>query len=214
MKRSLLTRWSGLILIVGGVLLVICEVFTPAGDDLKVTLDPQWVALNTFGMITNLCVAFGLIGLYLDQADEGGGWGLLAFGLAFLACGLSIATAAIGAYVYPAFARMNNAPKLISELTGPTGPLALVGELDMAFGICFLVGFIFLGIITVRAGVLSRWPSWLLLISSAVGVTNMTGPALIGTLSNIVFGVALGWLGFLIWSGAKAEMLTSQPARA
>ena len=220
MKYPLFMRWSGLLLLLGGVFLVIFEIFTPTSNDLKVALQSDWVALHTLGLVTNLFVAFGLIGLYMEQAEQGGAWELLAFGLAFLACGLSVATVAIHGYVFPAFARMSNAPQCISptpqctsSLIGSNGPLAFVGQLEMVFAVFFLAGFIFLSIIIVRAGVLSRWPSWLLLISSVLGIANMTGPALIGMLSDIVFGVALAWLGFLIWSGAKARILKAQPVQ-
>lgn len=221
MKYPLLMRWSSLILVIGGVCLIIFEILAPTSNDLKVTLEPQWVALLSLALITNLCVAFGLVSLYLEQAEEGGGWGLLAFGLAFLACGLSVATAAIRAYVFPAFARMSNAPQCISpapqcssSLIGPGGPLMLVGQLEEAFVIFFLAGFIFLGIMIVRAAVLPRLPSWLLLISAVICISGITGPAILALAGNFLFGIALTWLGLLIWLAARARLLSAQPAGA
>jgi len=72
------TRWSGLALLVGGILLAITVILTPnvfATPNALATT--SWAILHVIMGIGLLLILFGLVGWYGRQADTIGGVGLV-----------------------------------------------------------------------------------------------------------------------------------------
>ncbi len=213
MTTRTVIRWIGLVLLLGGILGAIGSLFRPTSDASSLALSTQWVPVHTLFVAANLCIGFGLFGLYLRQADRLGALGFLALVLAVFADMLSVAVAAIQAYVYPGIAAMPDAPKLLSEFISPAGPLPLVSWLNLAFLILYEPGFILLSLLTVRASLLPPFPSWLLLIGSVVSNAVLLGPswALIGLIGYEAFSLGFAWLGYALWSERSLAKVEVQP---
>ena len=70
-------RWSGLVLLIAGIL-YIPGVFHPP-DTPEGVLFPAWITVHLGFFIHHLLLVFGLIGLYFFIAEKSGRLGLIAF---------------------------------------------------------------------------------------------------------------------------------------
>src|SRR5690606_5960072 len=144
---------------------------------------------------------FGLTGLYLRQRERAGWAGLVGFLLAFLGTALFVGTGLSSAFLWPAIAF--EAPTFVATDGGMfTHPLAL-GPIVAARALLVL-GFVWLGAVSFRAGVLPRWASTPVMLG-VVAIYLPPEPAgpvpwAVAVLGGVVFGVGLvGW-GWFLWS--------------
>jgi hypothetical protein len=96
------------------------------------------------------------------------------------------------------------APELLSA--DPSG--AFVTGLVLTFGLFALGGLLF-GLATLRAGVLPRGAAALLIIGA---VAYPLAGMLELPFAGIVFGLAVAWLGFALWSGAGEREMVAKAA--
>jgi len=212
-----LTRWGGAALALGGVLLFIASLINPALTDPNAVLSNLWTPVHILIWCASVLNVFGLIGLYLRQAEEAGRLGLIGFIMSFFGNAVSSAGPAVEAYALPAIAVMRETgPKTVDALLfNPAGPLrGLVPVLAASF-VVTSVGYILTGIAIMRAGVLPRWGGLLLIIGPVTGFAFFAVPAAGYELTVIfaaVVGVAFAWLGYALWS--DRGRMTGQPSPA
>src|SRR6266581_8972521 len=84
MKASNLIRWSGLALMIGGILGAVSLVIHPLSETASDVASSLWVPAHLLGFVSTIPLIFGLIGLYARQAEETGRLGLLGFALTLI----------------------------------------------------------------------------------------------------------------------------------
>lgn len=213
MSLPRLGRWSGLSLMLGGITLAVHFLVHPAGETAQYTLYPLWGLAHWLGGLAGVLILFGLITAYLRQADRVGWLGLVGFILAFAGMALYAGGQVyFGAVVQPFIAA--NAPDWLEPgsalLTSPAYRLA-----EVVTFLPFLFGFTILGIAALRAAVLPRFGSWLMILVAPIGLLGLAllGSSLQGTLQilgGLVAGLGLLVWGYACWSGNAERVL--QPA--
>ncbi|MFQ5611232.1 MAG: hypothetical protein ACE5H9_03775 [Anaerolineae bacterium] len=204
MSSSNLIRWSGLAALVGGVLLAVFDV----AEAVIIGGRPESVVAGT-GALIIVRIAFlvpivltslGLVGLHARQAEQAGTLGLVAFLAAFtgtaMVFGLQWSAAFIGSWLAGA------APELLD--TEPAGLLAAGFMLSF---VLFALGWLLFGLAALQARVLPRGAA-VLLMAGAVLFLALLMLDIPG--SSVVFGVALLWMGYALWSGAGEPALTTK----
>jgi hypothetical protein len=192
MSSRTLYRLSGISLLIGGLLtaLGVIPIFF-IGDAPGSTIAASIALLRVLG---GMLIVLGLPGMYARQAERAGLLGLVGFLLTlFYILILGVAGDTINAFVMPFLA--SQAPAL---LKGPQ-PSGLIAFFIVG-GLLGFVGGILLGIATLRAAVLARWASILLIIGAVLTFAGNFLLPIIGTVGVVMFLVGLAWLGFGVWS--------------
>jgi hypothetical protein len=210
-----LVRFSGVALAIGGVIAVLSPFLEPAGSATSVALSAWWVPVITLFMIGDLLICFGLIGLYIRQAEATGALGLAVFVLAMVATILSVGVTVVEAYVFPFVAALPNAPPLLADLSSTSGPLPLYGWLYRAMWLFYEPGYILLSILAIRTSIPSRPAGWLLLFGSVVSNAMLlgAGAAPLAIAGLVAFGLALAWMGYLLAAERSAPAVQVGVAR-
>ncbi len=167
MTSSVLIRWGGAAALIAGMLRGIGS-FVPQ----SVGAAP----LELLYFCTDVCLLFGLLGLYAFQHETAGRVGFIGF---------VVATIGIGSLIGPEgeFAGMN---------------LYAVGGSIFALGLClFAVG-------VWQAQKLPRWIPALWVISTAIGFVGFFAPglSLLFVVSGLLFGLSFAIAGFKVWQNA------------
>ena len=203
MSSTTLYRWSGIVLLVGGLIGIIGTILdTIVFPDHNLT--PQQVLSTAFTIdvilfvVWSLLLTLGLPGLYLRQAARTGklgfaGFVLFSFGLLLGCVGFGI----VQATVFPYLAGL--APTLLPS--GGAGPISGFLLWILLPVLLLGIGAILLGIATRRAQVFPRWTGILLIISGVLFILSIPAlPPPFGTIidsaSNIAFFVAFAWCGY------------------
>lgn len=208
MSSATLYRWSGIVLLIGGLLGVICSMLSailyPSNN-----LTAQQVLSTPFIIVAVLFLAWGLLltlglpGLYLRQATRAGRLGFAGFVLLCLGLLLGgVGFAIVQITIYPYLAQ--SAPKLLPS--GGTGPDA--GFLLWILGPVLLLGIgnILLGIGTLRAHVFPRWAGITLIVAGVLFLPSVLPIPFIDLASNVLFFVALTWCGYALVSQGKEQV--------
>lgn len=210
MSSANLVRWSGVALLIAGALVAVAMPFHPndAADPYAVTTN-VWVIVHSLYVPAFILSLFGLIGLYVRQAEHAGVLGLVGFILAFIGSALFLVVVVLEASVIPVIAA-DPAGQALLDPAGPLfggelGPILLMGQAT------FALGFVLTGIATVRAGVLPRWPGVLLLIGAPLAAFWPPLPQLVGVTGGVLLGLGYAWLGYAMWM-RTGERVIQQPA--
>lgn len=195
MYASTLIRWSGLAAVVAGVVLIVVELmelFAVDIEHLRAASDTVafafWAGLS---LLTFLLLALGLIGIYSHQLAAAGILGLAGFLVAFLGTVLSAGAA------WTLF--------LIAPKVAPLVPTFVeIPWFELAF-LLFALGWLLFGVATLRALVFPRAAAVLVIIGAVLIAVPLPARAL-------VLGIALAWLGFVLFAGGGAAQ-PSQPER-
>ena len=158
--------------------------------------DPQWFVLNVTALVMALLLPLVLVALYVAQAESLGNVGLAGFVLAFLGSLLYMGLQFDESFVWPILAE--EAPSLLT-LQGPMFSDPGFKSAYLAMGLIFILGWIVFGVVTYRAGILSRPGGALLAVGMAVfGAGNMV-PILVRGLGSVAAAVALALLARSLW---------------
>jgi hypothetical protein len=168
---------------------------------------------SPFFLIASLLMFFaavaivpGLVGWYAYQSARAGWLGFVGFSLVFFGVlVLGVGFGFISATIIPWLT--THAPELlVGALPPPLTLCAIVSALMVG------VGTIPLGIATMRAGVLPRWPSLLLILSGAASLLDLLPlpyteniPAIA---SAVLLFLGLGWAGYTLWRDPFAQKAT------
>jgi hypothetical protein len=189
--------WYGLAAVVGGVLFTISDfvaLLISLPDDPSHEFSAEayagWAALSLF---TLALLQVALIGLYAPQRESAGTLGLVGFFLAFF--GMAVAFFVILIYALVASPGTADDPELLGG--GPPGALLKYFPL-------FTLGWLLLGVVFWRSRVYSRAAALLLM----VGAVLVLHPH---PITNVVFSVALAWLGLTLLS--RRDPRREQPQR-
>jgi hypothetical protein len=209
-------RWSGLANVVGGVLLALFFVLHPGGGDpptVQAVLTSPYALEHTLSVAAMALLLLGLPALIARSAPRHGRVAWAGFALAFVGTYLLGGVLFFDAYIIPAIAA--NAPALMDatgQLNSPPTVLAFA-----VAGTVWGLGYLVLGVVALRAAILPRWASGLMIIGSIV--INLPpqpigfAPLLLIAVGAVMFGVALSGWGLAIWSGATV-VPRGAPARA
>jgi hypothetical protein len=192
---STLIRLSGLAAVVAGVVLIVVELmelFAVDIEHLRAASDTVafafWAGLS---LLTFLLLPLGLIGIYAHQLEAAGFLGLAGFLVAFLGTVLSAGAAWTIFFIAPKVAPL--VPTFVE-----------IPWFELSF-LLFALGWLLFGVATLRARVFPRAAAVLLIIGAVLIAVPLPARAL-------VLGVALAWLGFVLFAGGGAAR-PSQPER-
>jgi ethanolamine utilization microcompartment shell protein EutS len=145
---------------------------------------------------------FGLIGVYMIQAEKAGRLGSVGFVLTFFGALILTAQVIAATWILPVFALQANAPKTAFEMLNLAGPLAAFSSVVFAAYVPAGLGLILLGIATMRAGVLPRWAGLLLIIGTVLDLAVLIGTPgeLIVKAGDIAIDAAKIWIAYALWS--------------
>ena len=210
MSSSNLIRWSGLAALLGGVLWVIVPVvflisFGDQPESVK-AITSTWTIVFAFDLLASVLIFLGLVGLYARQVEETGVLGLIAFLIAFTGTAMMFSESWVLNFVVPMLAEAT--PELVG-LAVTALPGTLMVGLMLTFGL-FGLGWLLFGLVSLQAGVLPRGAAILLMVGAVlVTVLFLTIELPFGF---VVFGAALAWMGYALWSGAGEQATEPQPA--
>ena len=201
MSSARLIRWSGVALALGGIAIALFVLaLVPiggfdAGGKAENTLTGIYRLSHGLHILGAVLALFGLVGLYGRLKDRTGWLGLIGFVLAFVGTSLFVGLGMIAEFIVPVLAV--SAPPLLD----PAGPLGASSPLFPLTFLPFLVGYILLGIATLRAGVLPRWSGLLLIIAAVLFALPVPWPVPVA--GAIAYGAGLIWLGSALWGAAE-----------
>jgi hypothetical protein len=197
MSGGRLIRWAGLAGAIGGLLLLATDIVTWAAfynqPASVVGASSAWVITLSLEVLAAYLAFLALVGLYARQATQSGAFGFASFIIASLSTALNIGVVWAGAFLVPELAAV--APNFLDAAErSPSGMLA-VGSFSAI--VLLALGWGLFGIASLRAKVLPALPSWLLIVgailSLVLGIVDLP-------LDSVLFGVALVWLGWWLWS--------------
>jgi hypothetical protein len=146
-----LLRWSGLVLVAGGLLMAVATVLHPSRETPATILQAEvrLVAAHVLFTLSSLLVLLGLPGLYGAESTRMGRLGLAGFLLAFTGTTLIAVSGNFG-FIAPVLAA--ESPATINAINLYLPVVALNG---VAFG-GFVVGFVMFGMAMAKAATFPR----------------------------------------------------------
>lgn len=134
---------------------------------------------------------------------------MLSFGLSFIGTALVGSILVVSATLIPLIAA--EAPAIFEQA------IALPAFLLPVFVLGFGLGYILLGMATMRAGVFPRWSGLLLIVGvslfmiSEAALFDRTLSHVLVTVGDVLFGLGWVWIGYVLWSekrelGSKAGL--------
>jgi len=207
MSSSNLIRWSGLAGLAGGILVAVFDV----AEFVVIGGRPESAAAGTSAVII-VRVAFlvpivltmlALVGLYARQAEQAGTLGLVAFLVAFIGTAMVFGLQWSAAFIGPWLAEA--APGLVDA--EPSGLLTAAFLLSF---LLFALGWLLFGLASLQARVLPRGAA-VPLIAGAVLFFVFLLLEVPG--SGAVFGAALAWMGYAVWTRGGQPALAPTAAK-
>lgn len=207
MATQKLIRWSGLALLVAGILWLLSIFHPPA--TLDGMLAPAWGPAHYVTAVASVFLVFGLIGLYAYQVEKVGWLGLIAFILTLTANAMLTSAELFGGALAPTLAANPATQSLVNSQQA--GPFVMVFGVITVLG---LVGNILLGIAIMRAGVLPRWAGLFIIVGWIFLVLDIVLPALaiINSVGLVLSGLGYAWCGSSIWATMGAVARQARPA--
>jgi hypothetical protein len=214
---SELLRWTGLAAMAAAVIFAGIQPIHPP-DLLASVTTTSWAIIIGLKLVMCLLFLVGIAGIYVRQADRAGWLGFAGFAMLTLSWWLQTGYVFIDAFVLPVL--VGPAPGFIDSFLGmvnPASPVTMdigpMGTVYAAVGILYMLGGLLFGIATVRAGVLPRAPAILLAVAAVLTPLAVLLPHEIQRLAAVPVAVAVGWLGYAVWTSPKAATAEVDPAR-
>ncbi len=213
-----LMRLAGFSALIAGVCYVVVGVFHPANVPASVT-STRWEIVHLFACVMCLFGVIGMAGLYARQALKTGWLGLVGYVLLTVWFVLVMGFSFVEAFILPHVASAS--PGLVQAwmgmFNGPSGQfdLGALPTLWTLSGPVYILGGLFFGIATFRAGILPRWAGALLALSTLLAPVAALLPNASQPKTAIPMGIALAWLGYALWSEPREQPIappTREPA--
>jgi hypothetical protein len=199
-----LTRAAGVAAVAGGLLYLGVQVNHPHLD-LDFIATTEWKVRQAMKVAFSALSLAGITGMYLRHVTRTGVLGLV--GYLVLATGFLVLLSieAIGLVVLPAIAA--SSPGYVTDVlavavpggAGASGDLGLLVQLSDLSGATYLGGGLLFGIALLRAGVLARWASAMLVVGAIAPLGILLLPQVNFRLFAVPTGVALVGLGYSLW---------------
>jgi hypothetical protein len=209
---SNLIRLAGLSALLAGICYVFVGLFHPPNVASSVT-SSRWAIVHVVACAMSFFGVLGLAGLYARQAEKSGRLGLAGFVMLSLWLVLIMGFSFVEVFILPRLATAD--PRFVvgwmGMLTGSASELHL-GVLSTLWTLTaplYMLGGLLFGIATFRAGILPRWAGVLLAIGTLLAPVAALLPNASQPKIAIPVGLALGWMGYALWSEQAAQ--TSQP---
>jgi hypothetical protein len=133
------------------------------------------------GVILTVLLQLGLIGLYAPQARAAGALGVVGLFLTFAGTRLTM---------FPSFTE----PILIKRSAWLAGGGAEMLWTELAiFGLTFVLGWVFFGVATLRAGFYPRTAAALLIAGAVILLLPLP-------FSGLIFAATVAWMGYMLFS--------------
>ncbi|GHO72195.1 hypothetical protein KSC_110870 [Ktedonobacter sp. SOSP1-52] len=215
MSSQTLSRWSGGILLVGGLLSLASStlsafLFPGSNATPQQMLGTPWFLSELVLFVGVLLLVMGFPVSYGRQAARAGVLGFIGFVVLWVGMLLAMGFSMVRITVFPVLAQV--APSVLAN-----GDLPIAAGLLLIFGpaLLLIVGSILTGIATIRARVFSRWAGFLLLIAGAIYLIALVVPPvgdIIDPLSDAALFLALAWFGYALIAPGKAAVADPSPA--
>ena len=182
MKIQTLIQWSGPLLIIAAIFLVLFGIHR--------NVNLYVLGGHTSSLLSMLLFVLSITGVYTAQHQQSGGLGLVAFVLSFIGGLIIFATNLI----------------TVAGEKGISGAQAVIDFYDRTLSLSmisvsgFLGGLFLLGLATVRAGVLPRWTGIVLSIGAALVFVGFVALDPLTLFGFLLIGAALAWMGYVLWS--------------
>jgi hypothetical protein len=197
MSSSNLMRWGGLAALVGGALLVVVNIleslFFGSQLDIAAVTSSTWIILEVAFLVAEILIILGLVVLYARQSEQVGTLGLIAFLVALTGTVLVAGIDWSAAFFAPWLAGIAPPGLLDAEPTG-----TFVAGIFLSLVLTAL-GWLLFGVASLQAGVLPRGAAVLLMVGA---VLMLVMSILEIPFDVVVFGVALSWMGYALWSAS------------
>ena len=202
MSGNKLIKWSGCLTALGGICMAAYMLVHPwaqrTGD---IATTAQWFVSHSFHLVGAFLLMLGLFGLYLRQQEETGKPGLFSFLVAYLGTALFVGTGVTSAFLWPAVA--DQAPSFVADGGGMFTHWMALGPI-LAARIFLVLGYVWFGFVSFRAGVLPRGGSLLVMVGVvAMNLpTQPVGPVpwVVSVIGGVVFCLGLVSWGRALWS--------------
>ena len=202
MSDGRLIQLSGLACVMGGLCLAAFVLVHPWDQLLgaEIARTASWRIAHGLHFIGAAFTLLGLPGLFAQQRESLPRWGVVGFVLSLLGNAMFLGTGMITAFIWPMLAFY--APLCIG-VGGPIfgSPLSLPAFSLTA--VLIVSGYVLFGFATLRAGVLPRVATVVLVIGAILG---MLPPHPVGALpwwglvfGGVLYGIGLIWLGVFLW---------------
>ncbi len=197
-----LLRWSGMALIVGGLLTVVATALHPSRETTVSILqtETRLVAAHALFTLAYLLVLLGLPGLYAIESARIGRLGLSGFLLAFMGTALIAVSGNFG-FIAPVLAA--ESPEAIDAIN-LYPPVVILNA--VAF-VTFVLGFVIFGVAMTKAGTLPHSPGILIAVGAPTNVFGFATAYLISStlwiiavIGSAALGGGLAWAGYTMWA--------------
>ena len=179
-----LIQGSGLLAVAAGASMVVAPFVHPESPQ-----SAAWVPVHLLYFATLMAIQLVLVGIFARQVRRTGMLGVAAFLTAFIGTAMML---------------LEGREHLFSSDFGQGTPVGLWQLIAASF--VFSVGYILLGIATVRAGVLPRGAGILLAVGGPiVAFSPPIGIQAVLIVGHALFGAGLAWSGYALWSGTESE---------
>lgn len=199
---SKLIRMSGLSNILGAILLFVSwfSIGLFMWEELSdqnftgLVVHPYWTPINLMLLVSTFLLLFGLVGLYLKQAEKAGALGIVGFLLSFVGLTWYACITYYETFLWPVIA--SQAPNLfpVVGFSASHKPIAVAFWLS---GLFWGLGYIIFGITTTRSGHFPRWAGILFGVGAVVFGLGMV--PLVRSIGAPLFAIGLIRLGGVLW---------------
>ena len=207
LESARLLRWSGLALVVGGVLLAVATPLHPSRETATTIIasEVRLVASHMLSTLSSLLVLLGLPGLYLAHHGGMGRLGLAGFLGAWSGTYLIAVSGNFG-FLAPVLAK--ESPAVIDAILNyppvvGLNALAVIG---------FVVGYALFGIAMTRTATLPRLAGIFVAVGGPVyllgaGVAQLVSPAVwaVAVLGSASLAAGMAWPGYRLWQPMTAS---------
>jgi hypothetical protein len=196
-----LVRWSGLLLVAGGLLMAVATALHPSRETTATILEAEvrLVAAHVLFTLSSVLVLLGLPGFYGAESVRMGRLGLAGFLVAFTGTTLFAVGGNFG-FIAPVLA--TESPATIDAISVYLPVVALNG---VAF-LGFVVGFVMFGMAMAKTATLPRSSGILVAVGApsqvfGFALGQFVSPALwaVAILGSVALGVGLAWPGYQLW---------------
>jgi hypothetical protein len=211
MSTAQVYRLSGLSLLIGAALSIICGVAAslafPDSANVAAATNPLNIGLSLLSVAGTILALLGLPGLYARSAREGGLlWliGVVLIAITGLLFGVFLGLMSV--IVFPTLAVQ--APDLFRE-----GPPPSFFPLFIVATIANVLGALLMGMAMLSRSIFPRWCGYLMVLEAVLALVGffMNGPsntlvgAIFSAISPLPLFVVIGWGGYALWSEQPRE---------
>lgn len=200
---SNLNRFTGLSLIVAGILYAIIQPLHPEEIISSVTTS-LWAIVHIMSVAMACLGLIGFTGIYVRQMEKIGLLGLVGFLMLSIWMFLVMVFTFAEAFIMPILAP--DVPKFVVgfiNIAGKGGSEVSLGALAIfapIAGVTYLLGALLFGIATFRAGILPRLAVVLFVFGAVSAIPAGLISHELARYTAVLVGLAMAWLGYAHWS--------------